>query len=386
MSRRAGSFRLMRLFGIRIGVDASWFLVLFLMIFYLSGPFRDVLDTSSTVAYGTAVLSALLFFGSIVLHELGHALVARRQGVEVTGIDLWFLGGLAKLSRDSESPGEELKIAAAGPLVTLCVIAACFGGGIAVFGWPRFHDALLFTGATATPALLLLSWLGTINALLLVLNLFPAFPLDGGRMARAIVWRITGDRARGTRISARIGQFVGYGLIAFGIVLLVRSTVGEGLSCLILGWFMAQASRGMLLQSAFSERIDGVCVSDIMDTSPVSVAAETTAANALDDYFLRYRWAWFPVVDGSGRFLGVLREDAARERPGETPVGALLDPSDEWRIEQSAPLGTLLASEPLRRLGALLAVDRDGVLRGVVSLGQARRAIAAAVDPQPLGR
>lgn len=386
MTRRAGSFTLMRLFGIRIGVDASWFLVLFLMIFFLSDRFRESLDSSSMVAYTTAVISALLFFGSIVLHELGHALVARRQGIEVTGIDLWFLGGLAKLSRESDTPGEEFKVAAAGPLVTFAVIAACFGGGIAAVGWPRFHDALLFEGRSATPALLLVSWLGTINALLLVLNLFPAFPLDGGRIARALIWRLTGDRMRGTRISARLGQLAGYALIGLGIYLVVRSQLNGGLSCLLLGWFMAQASRGMLLQSAFTERIDGVCVSDIMDTAPVSMPAATTAAHALDDYFLRYGWSWFPVVDESGRFLGVLRDEAARQATGEMPVGDLLDPAEDWRIEQNAPLGTLLASEPLRRLGALLAVDPDGVLRGVVTLEQARRAIAAAVDPQPLGR
>jgi Zn-dependent protease/CBS domain-containing protein len=376
----------MRLFGIRIGVDASWFLVLFLMIFFLSDRFREALTSSSIVAYTTAVISALLFFASIVLHELGHALAARRQGIEVTGIDLWFLGGLAKLSRESDTPGEEFKVAAAGPLVTFAVIAACFGGGIAAVGWPHFHDALLFEGRSSTPLLLLVSWLGTINALLLVLNLFPAFPLDGGRIARALVWRLTGDRARGTRISARLGQFFGYALLGLGVLLVVRSDLSAGLSCLLLGWFIAQASRGMLLQSAFTERIDGVCVSDIMDTAPVSVTAGTTAARALDEYFLRYRWSWFPVVDASGRFAGVLREEAARAAAAETPVETLLDPAEDWRIEQSAPLETLLASEPLRRLGALLAVDRDGVLRGVVTLGQARRAIAAAVDPQPLGR
>lgn len=384
MPRRAGSFTLMRLFGIRIGVDASWFVVLFLMIYFLSDRFRETLPGSSAVAYATAVAGALLFFGSIVLHELGHALVARRQGMEVTGIDLWFLGGLAKLSRESESPGEEFKVAAAGPLVTALVIAACFGGGIAVVGWPRFHDALIFEGRAATPALLLVSWLGTINALLLVLNLFPAFPLDGGRIARATVWRLTGDRARGTRISARLGQLFGYALVGLGIFAFATGSPTEGISCLILGGFMAQASRAMLLQSTFSERIEGVCVEDIMDSSPVSVAAETTASRAIDEYFLRYRWAWFPVVDSSGGFLGVVREQAARDGGGETAVGSLLESGEDWRIAPNAPLGTLLTSEPLRRLGALLVVDGQDVLRGVVTLKQARRAIAAAVETRPL--
>ena len=130
----SGSIKLARIFGIRIGVDASWFLVLFFFIFIVSGSFKNALDTSDTVAYGTAVVSVLLFFVSLVLHELGHALVARRSGIEITGIDLWFFGGVAKLSRDTKSPGEEFKVAIAGPLVTLVIVGICVGIGVALYG------------------------------------------------------------------------------------------------------------------------------------------------------------------------------------------------------------------------------------------------------------
>src|SRR5205814_4868128 len=120
-----GSIQLARVFGIRIGVDVSWFFVLFFFIFFLSGSFRDTLKSSDGVAYVTAVASALLFFVSLVLHELGHALVARRQGIAIAGIDLWFFGGVAKMSRDTDSPGAEFKVAIAGPAVTLIVVAVC---------------------------------------------------------------------------------------------------------------------------------------------------------------------------------------------------------------------------------------------------------------------
>src|SRR5437667_1667082 len=172
------SIQVARIFGIRIGVDASWFLVLFVFIFLLSGSFRDTLDSSNTVAYLTAVASALLFFVSLVLHELGHAVVARRLGIEIAGIDLWFFGGIARMNRDTRSPGEEFKVAIAGPLVTLAVVALCVGAGVAAAGSQDFRDAIAFRrDAGVTPGLLLLSWLATINGALFVFNLVPAFPL-----------------------------------------------------------------------------------------------------------------------------------------------------------------------------------------------------------------
>lgn len=386
MFGRAGSFKLMELFGIRIGVSASWFLVLFFVIFSLSGPFRAVLQSSDTVAYATAVATALLFFGSIILHELGHALVARRRGITVHGIELWLFGGMARLSRDASSPGEDFKIAAAGPFVTLLVVLTCLGGGVAAFGARRFFDGTTLSAHAGTnPIVLVLSWLATINTVLLILNLIPAFPLDGGRIARALVWRLTGDRARGTRIAARIGQGFGYALAGLGVFALASGAVQEGLSALVLGYFMGQASRSTIVQSAFSERIDGVSVADIMDTEPVSVPAEMPIAQARDEYFARYGWGWFPVVDALGRLVGLVRRDPVSDAADAAQqIDAVMEGGEEWRVEQDQPLGALVSSEPLRRLGALLAVDREGVLRGVVTLDQVRRAIAAATTPRVL--
>ena len=134
MLRGGNSIQLLRVFGIRIGVDVSWFVVLFLFIFVLSGSFKDTLDGGDSEAYLTAVASALLFFGSLVLHELGHALVARRLGIGISGIDLWFFGGIAKMSGDTESPGDEFKVAVAGPVVTALIIGLCVGIGVAATG------------------------------------------------------------------------------------------------------------------------------------------------------------------------------------------------------------------------------------------------------------
>lgn len=385
---RRPSIKLANILGIRIGVDPSWFLVLFLVIFSLSGSFRAVLDSSDGVAYLTAVATALLFFASLLAHELGHAVAARRLGVEVQGIDLFLLGGLTRRSRDAETPGEEFKIAAAGPAVTLAIVVVCLAVGLVTEGPGRlFGAARLDATHVITPAFLLLSWLTSMNVLLLVFNLLPAYPLDGGRIARALVWRWRDDRTVATRISAGLGRGFGYALAGIGIYFLAVAGSLYGLWALVLAYFFVQASRGAVAQTAFSERLDGVRVADIMDAQPVSIPAELPAGRAHEEFFLRYGWDWFPVVDGSERFAGVVREDrvAGAVGAGETtvPVRLLMeaDEAHEWRVGPEQPIEALLGSEPLRRRGALMAVDADGVLRGVVTLDQVRRALVAAAVP-----
>lgn len=378
----------MDVFGIRIGVDPSWFLILFLIIFSLSGSFRSVLHSSDGVAYLTAVLSALLFFASLVVHELGHALVARRQGIGIVGIDLFLFGGWAKMTREAETPGEELKVAAAGPLVTLVVVLACFALGLAFEGHKRFFDAASLQSAeVTTPLFLLLSWLTTMNVFLLVFNLVPALPLDGGRIARAVAWRLTHDRRRSTVIAARLGQGLACLFAAWGLALVVSGGL-VGLYPLFFAFFFWQAARGFIVQNRLSEQMDGVRVADIMDPQPVSVPGELALGRAADEYFDRYRWDWFPVVDEAGRFVGLVREQGVRAALARGDAGlrveqvAETEDAERWRIGEEQSLQTLLGSEPLQRFGALVAVDADGVLRGVVTMDQARRALQAALAPR----
>jgi Zn-dependent protease len=380
MARRPGSLKLAEVFGIRIGVDASWFVVLFLVIFALSAQFRDTLNASDGVAYLTAVASALLFFASIVLHELGHALAARREGIETSSIHLWFFGGLARLSRDARTPGEEFRMAVAGPLVTLAIVALCVGLGIAVAGWDTYAKAAGLHGSgKVTPVLLLVTWLATINLALLVFNLVPAYPLDGGRIARAVVWRLTNDRAKGTRVAARMGQIFAYALAGVGIFLVLEGAL-SGLYLIVLGFLFGSSARGAILQSAFAERIEGVRVADIMDAEPVSLPSELSLERARDEYFARYADGWLPVVDPVGRVVGLLREERARGGGGAT-VASAMEGGEGRVIPQDRSLEELVASEPLRRHGALIAIDAEGRLRGVVTLEQVRRALAGALAP-----
>jgi len=386
MFRRSGSIKLIDAFGIRIGVDLSWFLILFVLIYLLSGPFRATLHSSDGVAYATTVASVLLLFASLIVHELGHALVARREGVEVKRIDLFLFGGITQMSRDSTNPGEEFRIAAAGPAATLAVILLCLVIDLAVVGPHRLLDAaLLRSTVRVTPVLLCMSWLLVMNVIVFVFNLMPAFPLDGGRIARAIVWRVTGDQIRATRVAARLGQGFGWLLGAGGLVILIAFRDVTGIWFAAMGYLIAQSARGTLAQTAVTQRITGVRVSDIMDRQPVAIPAETAVAEALDAYFLRYGWSWFPVIDGEGRFLGIVRQEpiqtAADSGEGWLTVGAVVEDggAGSWLVDEDRPLGDLLNSEPLGRLGALMAVDREGTLRGVITVEHVRRALQSAL-------
>ncbi|HWH45854.1 MAG TPA: site-2 protease family protein [Thermoleophilaceae bacterium] len=366
------SIQLARVFGIRIGVDASWFIVLFLVIWSLSGAFDDVV-AGETASFALSVLTALLFFGSIVLHELGHAIVAIRNRIEIAGIDLWLLGGLARMRRDADSAGVEFRIAAAGPAVSLLIALACLGGGILIEGGfrPLFEDP-------GTPVGAMLSYLAYINAALLVLNMIPAFPLDGGRIARAIVWWRTGDRGRATKSAARIGRGFGYAFIGLGLFLFLRGAVISGIWLGFIGMFLSQAAKASEVQTQVTSRIEGLSVADVMDAEPVAMPVGLDLVRAMDEFFLRYGWPWFPVIDATGVFRGLVRREKLEEVPEDARSWRTVEEvmsRDAGSVRVDDPLEALLGSESLQAFGGIAAVDADGVLRGVVTVDQVRRAL-----------
>jgi Zn-dependent protease len=379
------SIRLATIFGIRVGVNVTWFFVLFLFIYVLNGSFSDILE-SSTLAFWTAVAAAFGFFGSILLHELGHALTARREGIGVSGIDLFFFGGVMKMSSDTRSPGQEFRVAVAGPLVTLLIIVVAALGSTVLLGWQGFVDsATLDTVTTPSAFDLWLSFLVSMNVLLLIFNLVPAFPLDGGRIARAAVWKVTGDRNRATRVSAYLGQGFAGLLILYGVWRLTRNDTTGGLWAMVLGYLLGSSARAAIAQSAFTERLKGITVADVMDAEPVAIPAELPALQAWDDFFLRYQgWPWFAIVEADGRYVGLAHraavEHAALSEGGQMAVRDVASRDDD-RVRYDEPIETLLASEPLRRLGALMAVDAQGRLRGVVTVEQVTRALRSQLNP-----
>jgi Zn-dependent protease len=377
------SITLFHVRGIRIAVDWSWFLVLFLVIFWMSQYYGDILGESSSAStpFVLALVSALGFFGSIVLHELGHAMVAVRNGIGISSIQLWIFGGMARMDREADGPGTEFKVAIAGPLVTLGIVALLSLASLAAGGADELKHAMLLQTNTGTSGVLaLIGWLASINLLVLVFNLLPAFPMDGGRITRAIAWKRSGNRASATRFAASLGRVFGYVFIAVGLLLIASGEFVGGVWLALIGFVINSSAKAASMQTAISTRIGSVTVADVMDREPVTIPGELSIERALDEYFLRYRWPWFPVVDAAHRFLGLLARDRADEVPEVARATALVADQLErndgaFQVRDDTPLDSLLSNQNLRRFGALMAVDADGRLSGVITVEQVGRAL-----------
>jgi Zn-dependent protease len=230
-----------RIAGVRVGLNWSWAIVLALIVWSLeSNVFPTVTPGLRTVDYtGMALVGAMLFFGSLLLHELGHAIVARREGIEVDGITLWLFGGVAVFRGDFRAAGAELRIALAGPLVT-AALAAVLVPAAAFTSLPGPIDGVLV-------------WLAYANVLLLAFNLLPALPLDGGRVLRATLWAVKRDFVGATRIAATVARVLALLLVALGLVLLLARGAFSGAWLAFIGWFLLQAARAEERNASFRE-------------------------------------------------------------------------------------------------------------------------------------
>ncbi|MBW3658042.1 MAG: site-2 protease family protein [Actinobacteria bacterium] len=273
------AFRVARVSGIDVRLDPTLLLIALLVVWSFTGRFGGY-GHGLAAAVGMAAAAALLFFGSILFHELGHALEARHRGIEVHGITLFILGGVTEMHLEAESPGDELAIAGVGPWLSL-VAAALFG---------LIATVIPLLGADGLRAVAEVAGvIGWINLALAVFNLVPGAPLDGGRVLRAILWKLTGDRRRAVRISARAGQVVAVGLFALAFQALTTSPAGavNGLIWGAIGWFMWTAARGELRRAEAEELLAGRTVADLatapsprlpLDT-PLDQVAPTLARN-----------------------------------------------------------------------------------------------------------
>jgi Zn-dependent protease len=288
-----GNIQLGRVAGIRIAVNWSWLVVFALIVWSLAGSvFPDQNPGLSDVAYGwMAVAGALLFFASILLHELGHALQARRDGMEIDGITLWLFGGVASFRGMFPTAGAELRIAIAGPLVSL-VLGVAFSLFAALLPLPEAVD-----GVSA--------WLGYTNLVLLVFNLLPALPLDGGRVLRSLLWLAKRDFARATVIAAAIGRLVAYAMIAGGLALLVFVGALGGAWLAFIGWFLLQASAGEARYLATRDALGSLRVRDLMVRDPVTVPLDFSVGRFMDEVASDGRYTTYPVLD-DGRPVGLL--------------------------------------------------------------------------------
>jgi Zn-dependent protease/predicted transcriptional regulator len=296
------SIELGRIFGIRIGINWSWLVVFALIIWTLaSGIFPETNPGLSDGTYvAMAIAASVLFFSSLLLHELGHAVEARREGMEIEGITLWLFGGVAKFKGMFPSAGAEFRIAIAGPLVSL-VLGLLFSLGAWAISTHEAVDAVA-------------AWLGYINLTLLVFNLLPALPLDGGRMLRSALWHLRGDFRSATRLAAGVGRGFGYLFIAAGILMFIAVGSFSGAWLAFIGWFLLQAATAEDRYVMVSEALGDLRVRDLMVRDPVTVQAETTLGRFMDDVAWNRRYTSYPVMD-DGRVVGVL----AFRRVAEVP-------------------------------------------------------------------
>ena len=340
-----------RIAGIPIGVNWSWLFVFVLMVWTLAGTVFPQTDPGlSDGSYAAmAGAAAVLFFVSLLLHELGHALQAKRDGMEIEGITLWLFGGVAKFRGMFPTAGAELRIALAGPIVS-ALLGAAFVGIAAAVPAPDEIDGVA-------------AWLGYINLFLLAFNMLPALPLDGGRVFRALVWKYRRDFASATRVASAVGRAFAVVMIGGGLALLFGTRSWSGAWLAFLGWFLLQAATGEAQVLAVRESLRGLRVGDVMTRSPVTVPPDVSLDGFVDGVAFAHRYSTYPVVE-NGRAIGLL--------PFSRVASA---PRTEWarvtvreRMLRREDLAVVHPDDEL--LDAVASLRSDGVNRALVLDGE----------------
>ena len=291
--------------GIKIGLHYSWLIIAFLISLSLGSNFTATNPEWGPVAiWATAIATAVLFFVTIVVHELSHAMVAKFHGLPVRSITLFALGGVAQIEKEAGDARTEFWLGIVGPITSFVIGTICLAV-LYAFGWKPPHFP-------KSPLLAMLMWIGYINIMLAVFNMVPGFPLDGGRVLRAIVWWITKDAGKATRISAKIGQLVAFAFIMLGIYRFFNGAGIGGLWIAFIGWFLLSASRESYAQVAITESLKGLRVRDVMSSDYPTVDSHTNVQTLVDEHFLTMGRRCF-FVSENGRIVGLVTPHEVRE-------------------------------------------------------------------------
>ena len=354
-----GSFRIGRIAGIDIFIHVSWLIIIVLLTWSLAtGWFAVLYHGWGTATYWiVSLIAALLLFLAVLVHELAHSLVARARGLTVKNITLYIFGGVSNIEQEPQTPGVEFQMAFAGPLTSLLI------GGIA-------YLLLLALGKNTSPLAAILGYLAVMNVLLGVFNLIPGFPLDGGRVLRSIVWKVSGSLRTGTRVTTIVGQVFAYLLILLGIWFFFGGNLLDGIWLGFIGWFLLSAAQSANSQSMLQSMFKGVTVGEVMNASPMTVPANISLQKLVDEYFLP-RGLRSAMVTQLDQLAGLITladiRSIPREQWGEVPVGHAMIPVD--RLHVVSPQQSLNDVLPLMagRDVNQLPVVQDGRLVGVLS-------------------
>lgn len=363
-----GGITVGRLAGIPIAIHPLWLVIVALITWSLGDAYYPEEDPgiSSALAYGLGLVSALLLFASILLHELGHAIVARRYGIEIEGIELWLLGGVAKMKGSAHRPEEEFRFAIAGPAVTVA-IAAAFWLAVAVL--PSSTPDAIFA---------LLAYQALINTAILVFNLMPAFPLDGGRVLRATLWRRMGSMERATVRAARVGRGFGYGMIGLGF--LGAFSGAPGLLWLgLIGLFIILAGQAEESSVQLKSVFRGLGLRRVMAVPAVTLDAEQSVGEAMRDSFATLGYHAFPVLE-RGRPVGLLSIEQVAAVPAErretSRVGEIVDRDPSVFVDEEITIDELMANPSFQRHRRAVVRCEDGAV-GIISASAIQRAVRA---------
>ena len=352
-----------RFFGVQVGLHLSWAVVALLITVSLGQYFHATNPGWETVVvWGSAVVTAALFFLAIVLHELSHALVARARGIPVRRITLFALGGVAEMEKDAADARTEFWVGLVGPLTSAVLGALCLGLASAL-------GADVGGVSPQAPGVAILVWLGFINLSLAAFNLIPGFPLDGGRILRAAIWWLTGDRMRATRISARAGQAVALAMIVLGLVRFFAGAGLPGLWIAFIGWFLLGASGASYLELQLTEKLKGLRVADVMADDCVLVDGWLNLQSFVDGYLLRTGRRCFLVVE-QGRAAGLVTLNEVKQVPlprwRYTTLSDVMRPLDRLRtVSPDTPVSEAIermAREDVHQLPVVSNGQLDGVL------------------------
>ncbi len=359
------NIRLGRVAGIELGLHYSWLIIAALITVSLYEHFRLVNPFWSTATIAvSAVATGILFFAGLFAHELAHSLVAKAHGIPIRGITLFLFGGVAQIEKEASDARTEFWIAIAGPLTSLGLGGLLLGIASAA-GWS-------FRATPATPWVAVLVWLGYINVALAVFNLLPGFPMDGGRVLRSIVWKITGSMDRATAVAARVGQAFAILLIAYGIFEVFAGDSVGGLWIALIGWFILQAAGSSYWQMQSNALLRGLQVRDVMSRDCTRLPASLSVSQFVDEYLMRQGSRCYVVAD-DGHMLGLLsRADVravSQQRWPQLTVGDIMRPNS--RIHTVQP--EMPASEAMEIMArenlSQLPVTADGELQGLVTRG-----------------
>jgi Zn-dependent protease/predicted transcriptional regulator len=356
--------KLGRVFGIRIGLHYSWIIIAILIVFSLSEQFASVhRGWSPVVIWGTAILTAILFFVCILLHELGHSVVAQSRGIRVPSIVLFALGGVSQMERESPDAKTEFWMALAGPLVSFALGLICLGSA-RLLGWQGTSSH------AGSPLMEMLGWLGVINITLGLFNLIPAYPLDGGRVFRAAAWWVTHSIERATRIASTVGQVFAFLFILAGLWQFFHGQGFGGLWIAFIGWFLLDAARSSRVQVEVMHALSGVKVRDVMERNCAMIDSNTNLQTLVDDHVLRTGQRCF-IVQKEGHLAGLITPaDISRVERRMWPLTTVeqaMRPATHLRVvSPDAPVIEALETMARENINQL-PVASNGHLEGVLS-------------------